>query len=248
MEEYKFILHQEIYLDDVVLLNLGSRSQVLSDNALRDGQIHFSYILGDLNDIEGFTSDYIEPINDFSDNLKSLFHYSVHNSLEIQRGTKQNGTIYFEYDISSYLVPNIPTDSFHYELTLKSHVFPSTIHMQHTSTVYHNQRVFLLLKYYVFERCQGICDICYPHTLNAAVVVKRTARGDIQAGLNTTICQHGCEKGRLEVPISAFHHLQVLDHTLGRVFNLDPERIDHVIDVREGTGIRCGRPYPSSTS
>ncbi|OLS21986.1 MAG: hypothetical protein HeimC2_31340 [Candidatus Heimdallarchaeota archaeon LC_2] len=145
MEEYKFILHQEIYLDDILPLKLGSRSQVLSDNALRDEIIQFSYILGDLNDIEGFTSDYVEWIDDFSDSTKALFHYSLHIKLEIQRGTKQDGTIFFDYEISSYLIPNILADSFHKALTLTTNVFPSTIQMQHTSSVFDTRQVFLFL-------------------------------------------------------------------------------------------------------
>ncbi|MCE7734445.1 MAG: hypothetical protein GPJ54_06180 [Candidatus Heimdallarchaeota archaeon] len=144
-EAYRVILHQEIILDDGIDIPLGKYSRTLSESALRDGVIHFTYILGDLNTLDDYKSEYVEPIDEYVDNTLSQYQYKINNYIEIIRGTKQNATLNFEYDISSFEIPNIPTDDFHKKITLITRVFPQKIEMVESSVNWDSQKIYLFL-------------------------------------------------------------------------------------------------------
>jgi hypothetical protein len=135
MEAYQLILHQDIYLDSIIDIPLGSISKELSSNALHDEFISTFYVLGNLNYLDEFASKYIERLDDFIEKGKKLNEFKIVNKLEFIRGTQLNASFDINYDVKSYEVPVIHPDNFHHRLVLQTQLLPQTITVRDTSII-----------------------------------------------------------------------------------------------------------------
>jgi hypothetical protein len=136
IEAYFVYLHQTIYIQDKLGegptfdIKLGSRTQKLSNSALRDAKLSFIYTLANLNDLNFVTE---EILTGFSNIDKFLFKIST--SLEFIRGTKQNASFRINYGLESYRPPDLPTDIFHNKLLMNTTAIPNKIEIDDTSII-----------------------------------------------------------------------------------------------------------------
>ncbi|OLS19928.1 MAG: hypothetical protein HeimC2_39540 [Candidatus Heimdallarchaeota archaeon LC_2] len=152
LEAYQVILHQKIFFQDFYIPNrdpdaLGIISHKLSNSALHDGELSFIYNLRNLDDLIWNRDVQSDDTKDFFNGAENRdkFNFTIENSIEFIRGTKQNARFDMFYEISIYISPDIPLDYFHYKQKMNSSVLPNQINVDGSDLFESINKVYLFL-------------------------------------------------------------------------------------------------------
>jgi hypothetical protein len=124
----------------------GTKSQVISNSAIRDGELDFVYTINELDDISwhpAYDPSYKTFI--YGSDLRDRYNFTIDPSIEFHRSSFRNATFVISHQISTFKTLDIPTEYFHHKLMMNSTLIPKTIKMDTGTTIAELKTGYLFL-------------------------------------------------------------------------------------------------------
>ncbi|MHA2030701.1 MAG: hypothetical protein ACW99Q_15050 [Candidatus Kariarchaeaceae archaeon] len=155
MDNYKTVLKTKVYFEPSELnfpsnlkdIELGTKSQVLSNSAIRDGELDFVYFINGLEDIDWNPSYDAVSMQDLilSSNYMDRINFTIAQSIEFHRSSNNNATFDISHQIGTMRTIDIPTEVFHHRLIMNTTLIPETFRIDVGLSIAETKTVFLFL-------------------------------------------------------------------------------------------------------